>query len=161
MRSVGLLRLGGGMTRSLVLIICATFALLAGSGCSTVDSRIREHESMFRGLDPSTQQKLREKKVEIGYTPDMVYIALGRPSSRSERVTANAQTMIWIYTISRTEHAGRVVRERRTVVVDPRTGRRALIIQPVVTDVYEETEEEAIRIEFKDGLVSAIEMGEN
>ena len=48
----------------------------------------------------------------------------------------------------------------RVVVVDPRTGRRAILIQPIYSDVYEETEDEAVRIEFKDGKVSSIETSE-
>ena len=147
------------MSRYASLLFCSVLALLAG--CNAVDSRIRQNEATFRALDPETQQKLRNKKVEVGYTPDMVYIALGNPTSRTERSTAEGQTMIWIYSTSRTEYAGRAVtHERRTVVIDPRTGRRALLVQPIMSDVYEETEEEAVRVEFKDGKVKSIEISE-
>ena len=69
--------------------------------------------------------------------------------------------MIWSYTSSSTEYAGRALTHtRRVVVVDPRTGRRAVLIQPVYTDVYRETEDEDVRIEFKDGKVTSIESTE-
>jgi hypothetical protein len=147
------------MSRITSLILCVFLALAAG--CSSVDSRIRQNEAGFRALDPETQQKLRNGKVEVGYTPDMVFIALGKPSGRSERSTKDGLTMIWTYTSSHTEYAGRAMTHtRRVVVVDPRTGRRAILIQPVYSDIYEETEDEAVRIEFKEGRVSSIETSE-
>ncbi len=147
------------MSRTTSLLLCLLLALMAG--CNTVDSRIRKNEASFRALDPATQEKLRGGKVEVGYTPEMVYIALGRPTTRTERSTADGQTMIWSYTSSSTEYAGRALTHtRRVVVVDPRTGRRAILFQPVYTDVYRETEDEDVRIEFRDGKVTSIESTE-
>lgn len=144
------------MTRFLALLTCVA-VLLANAGCSTMNGRIKEHEAMFRTLEPATQQRLREQRVEIGDTADMVYIALGRPTSRTERKSKDGTTMVWTYSVRGTEYAGTAVGHRRAVVIDPRTGRRMLIVQPVVANVYQETEEDLIRVEFKEGLVSAVE----
>jgi outer membrane protein assembly factor BamE (lipoprotein component of BamABCDE complex) len=53
--------------------------LLAVSGCDTIDHRIREKPDVFNQLDPKAQAEIRRGRVEVGYTPDMVYIALGKP----------------------------------------------------------------------------------
>jgi outer membrane protein assembly factor BamE (lipoprotein component of BamABCDE complex) len=53
--------------------------LLAVSGCDTIDHRISEKQDVFNRLDPKAQAVIRQGRVEIGYTPEMVYIALGKP----------------------------------------------------------------------------------
>jgi hypothetical protein len=147
------------MSRFTTLLLCSLLALVAG--CNSVDSRIRKNEATFRALDPETQDKLRAGKVEVGYTPDMVFIALGKPTTKTERSTKDGQTMVWTYTSTSTEYAGKALTHtRRVVVVDPRTGRRAILIQPVYSDVYRETEDEDVRVEFKDGKVTSIESTE-
>jgi outer membrane protein assembly factor BamE (lipoprotein component of BamABCDE complex) len=56
-----------------------TALLLAVSGCDTINQRIREKQDAFNRLDPKAQAVIRQGRVEIGYTPDMVYMALGKP----------------------------------------------------------------------------------
>jgi len=56
-----------------------TVLLLAVSGCNTIDHRIHEKPDVFNQLDPKAQAEIRQGRVEVGYTPDMVYIALGKP----------------------------------------------------------------------------------
>ncbi|MGA3007139.1 MAG: lipoprotein [Opitutaceae bacterium] len=56
-----------------------TVLLLAVSGCNTINHRISEKSDVFNRLDLKAQAEIRLGKVEVGYTPDMVYIALGRP----------------------------------------------------------------------------------
>jgi outer membrane protein assembly factor BamE (lipoprotein component of BamABCDE complex) len=56
-----------------------TALLLAVSGCDTINHRIREKPDVFNGLDPKAQAEIRQGRVEVGYTPDMVYLALGKP----------------------------------------------------------------------------------
>jgi hypothetical protein len=56
-----------------------TVLLLAVSGCDTINHRIREKPAAFNRLDPKTQAEIRRGGVEVGYTPDMVYLALGKP----------------------------------------------------------------------------------
>lgn len=146
--------------RSFHLFLASLLVLLA-AGCSTVDSRIKEKASVFQTLDASTQAKLREHKVEVGFSTDLVYIALGAPDAKKTRSSAAGTTTTWIYRTYHTEYTGSVRSHyRRSVVIDPRNGRRALIMQPVYTPVYEEVQEDRIRVEFKDGLVTAIETEE-
>jgi len=57
----------------------ALWCLGALAGCSTVSSRIQEKSAAFAALSPVKQDALRQGTIEEGDTPDLVYIALGKP----------------------------------------------------------------------------------
>lgn len=78
----------------LPLLLCAVLALGA---CSTIGTRINEKSSVFYSLDPDTRAKIAHGDVAIGYTPDMVYIALGAPDVRRVQHTAAGSNEVWIY----------------------------------------------------------------
>ena len=67
------------------------FALLSLSGCNTFEQRSEEKAAVFYQLDKATQEKLRQGEVELGFTTDMVFIALGRPDYKSEQITAKGR----------------------------------------------------------------------
>lgn len=71
-------------------------ALLLGA-CSTINSRINEKGSVFYTLDPDTQSKIAHGDVAVGFTPDMVYMALGTPDAKRYRTTADGKAETWIY----------------------------------------------------------------
>lgn len=52
---------------------------------------------MLAALDPQTRQHLEGGFVEIAYTPDMVYVALGNPSRIKHKATADGDVEIWVY----------------------------------------------------------------
>jgi hypothetical protein len=72
-------------------------ALLAVAGCQTVETRIKEKPAVFASLDKTTQDRIRDGVIGIGYSEDMVYLALGSPDQIRESVTADKHTVIWIY----------------------------------------------------------------
>lgn len=147
-------------SRRFYLLPLALLALLAG--CSTVDKRIQEKSSVFAGLDAATQEKLRQGVVEIGYTPDMVYIALGQPDDKREKVSATGREITWIYSSYTQEYAGTgVAGHRRTLVRDPATQRTYIMWEPVVVDVYNNRIDDRIRISFRDGKVTVIEQAKS
>jgi hypothetical protein len=67
------------------------------AGCSTVDSRVKEHEAAFNTWPADVQQKVRDKQVDVGFTPDMVLVALGDPARKVTRTTAQGQGEVWLY----------------------------------------------------------------
>lgn len=75
-------------------------ALLLGlfAACATPDARIRRNQAIFDALPPSEQALIREGKVAVGFTPDMVRLAVGDPDQRWVRTDAAGQTEIWSYT---------------------------------------------------------------
>jgi hypothetical protein len=74
-----------------LLFLIATF-LLAGCA-STPTQRIEEKKEEFAALTPEDQQAVKAGVIKVGYTPDMVYMALGQPSA----VKTQAEMETWEY----------------------------------------------------------------
>ncbi len=139
------------------LILAAALALLA-AGCSTVKSRIEEKAAVFNSLDPQAQSKLRQGMIDIGYTGDMVYIAMGRPDQTKEMRTNDGVETTWIYNEYWQEYEGtRFVGYRRHVYYDPTVRAYRYYYEPVHADIYRDRVEQKTRVLFKNGKVAAIE----
>lgn len=136
--------------------------LLLAPGCSTIDKRIAEKSSVFAKLDAATQKQLRQGIVEIGYTPAMVYIALGHPDSISQRISAEGHEHIWIYNRYLQEYNGtsptgtNVVGYNSSIAYDPVVQRYVSQPEPIVRHSGTQTEART-RVSFRDGKVTAIE----
>ena len=80
-------------------IACVSAAMfIAGAGCaSTPDSRIRAQPELFAGFPADVQAKIREGRIELGFTPAMVELALGAPYRRAVRQTAAGAAEVWLY----------------------------------------------------------------
>ncbi|MFM1850403.1 MAG: hypothetical protein RIS54_87 [Verrucomicrobiota bacterium] len=135
---------------------------LALAGCSTFEKRAAQKSAVFNALDAPTQAKLKEGVVEIGYTPDVVYIALGSPDRRTEEVTAKGRKETWIYNSYYSEYRGTEhVGYRRMVEFDPITKKYFVYYEPMRVDVYRDRIDERIRITFVEGKVSVIEQAKD
>lgn len=90
------------------LSVCLlTIALLGGCNTTTSDTavaktkpspqdvRIAEYQGAYDAMPPVTQAELRQGRILPGNTPQMVYIALGKP----DKITAGAdgRRTIWTY----------------------------------------------------------------
>ncbi|MCW5550391.1 MAG: hypothetical protein KIT44_15620 [Opitutaceae bacterium] len=137
-------------------LLLLPFVLLL-AGCSTIDRRITEKAAVFESLDPATQEQLRKGMVEIGYNTDLVYIALGSPDERRERITAAGREEVWIYSTYYQEYAGTTVHYRRYIGYHPVTGKRVIYFEPVRHHHYRDRVDERIRVTFRDGKVTEIE----
>ncbi|HXA14625.1 MAG TPA: hypothetical protein VNW23_05815 [Opitutaceae bacterium] len=138
--------------------LCFAVLLLTLAGCNTIDSRISEKQAVFDRLDPQVQAKIRQGIVEVGYIEDMVYIALGRPDARHQKVTAKGDETTWIYKTYYEQYEGIAhVGYRRIVFFDPGTRVYHVYYEPVSEPVYSEREEDNIRVTFVNGKVTAIE----
>lgn len=76
------------------LLLASLGALLAGCASSTIESRIAEHAPAFQALAPEAQQAVREGAIAPGFSPEMVYMALGEPS---ERTAGPDGSELWTY----------------------------------------------------------------
>lgn len=135
-----------------------TGATLLFTGCQTVESRIKEKPEVFAGLDLETQEKIKQGIIDLGYTQDMVYLALGAPDQKKESVSTTGQTVTWIYNsyyerYDGTHHAG----YHRQVYFDPYLRSYRVHYRPVLVSSYVEEKEERIRVVFKDGKATVIE----
>ncbi|MEI6165584.1 MAG: hypothetical protein WCS52_00165 [bacterium] len=83
--------------------ILAVLGLLAcAAGCvSTPDSRIKKDPRLFATLAPEVQAKVKKGEVAIGFSRDMVRLALGLPRQVNVRTSEVGETEIWTYVNSR------------------------------------------------------------
>jgi len=68
------------------------------AACSTPAARIKRNQALFDALPAAEQALIREGKVGVGFTPDMVRLAVGDPDQRWIRTDAQGKTEIWSYT---------------------------------------------------------------
>ncbi|OAM87936.1 hypothetical protein OH491_09125 [Termitidicoccus mucosus] len=82
-----------------ICIISLAMGMMAllSTGCSTRDGRIKKNQTAFDALPAEEQANIRAGKVGIGYTPEMVTMALGKPDRVYNRTTANGAVEVWAY----------------------------------------------------------------
>lgn len=73
------------------------FGLAALAGCSTVDSRIGKNQAKFQTWPSEIQQKVRAGQVELGFTTEQVWTALGEPDRKYTRTTMQGVSEVWAY----------------------------------------------------------------
>jgi hypothetical protein len=86
------------MKRSASLLLAAAVALLT-AGCETsgVSARINEKAAVYNALPPEQQEMIRQGEIEVGFTADMVYLSLGKPSKVQTKDTADGPVTVWTY----------------------------------------------------------------
>jgi hypothetical protein len=78
-----------------LLLACAALV----SGCASgPEKRISQDQQLFDSLPPETQASIRAGKVELGFTPAMVVMTLGKPSRQFTRTTEKGTSEVWSYT---------------------------------------------------------------
>ena len=142
--------------------LLTTFMLAASlgflTGCQTVDDRIREKPEVFAQVDKVTQDKIKQGIIDLGYTEDMVYLALGAPDQKRESVTAAGRSVTWIYNTYYQRYDGTAfVGYHRRVYFDPFLNTYRVYYHPAYAETYRDEKEERIRVVFKDGKASVIE----
>lgn len=131
---------------------------LALSGCDTFDRRAQQKSATFESLAPAEREKLRQGVIELGNTPDMVYIALGKADETRDKVTPNGRETIWIYNSYQLNYEGSLFSGyHRVLVYDARARGYVIYHVPVYTEAYSEHTEETIRVKFQDERVVQIE----
>ena len=134
------------------------FALLALAGCANFEHRAKEKAAVFAALDASTQARLRDGRVEVGDTLDMAYLALGAPGETRDQTTSDGTALVWIYHRRWQEYRGEaVVGYQPIATTDPKTGAPATVYAPVQRSLYQDREEERLRLTFKAGRLAVIE----
>ena len=144
-----------GVMRTLIACM-ALAAALGATGCATtVESRIRANPSLFASFPPETQEKIRQERVELGFTEDMVRVALGSPTRVTMRVAEGDTSTLWVYTTHDPESYTDMV--PYTYYARGKHGRLYAYPDYAWMDRTYWREREAARIEFRDGKVVGIE----
>jgi hypothetical protein len=149
------------MKRLIQLPLLLGAVLLLGA-CDTISTRINEKAPVFYSLDPNTRAKVAHGDVELGYTPDMVYIALGAPDVKRERVSkTDGNTEQWIYRsyVDNFDDIGPYgpgfYGYHRWYA--PYGGYYRMYWEPFYWDRYRSVPEDDIRITFREGKVIMID----
>jgi hypothetical protein len=130
------------------------------AGCAhTPARRIERNPELFASFPPEAQDKIREGRIELGFTPPMVELALGAPNRRATRETERGVAEVWLYTR---------LDERRIepmfvpvpVYVRGRGGAGYTVPEMVWVDREIWQERVYLRVEFMDGRVAGIETTE-
>lgn len=127
-------------------------------GCQTVESRIKEKPEVFANADLATQEKITQGIIELGFTEDQVYLALGQPDQKRESRTENGRRVTWAYNTYYDRYDGTsFAGYHRSVYYDPYLRAYRMYYRPVFADTYTHEKEERIRIVFEDGRATVIE----
>ena len=128
-------------------------ALLAG--CATPAARIKRNPDAFAQFPPEVQEKVRQGRIELGFTRPMVYIALGDPQRIYDRVSAGRTNEVWAYTGEQGRPEPRPV--ATTYWYRCADGRLRLMQDWVWMDAWRGVEIDLLRVEFEGDIVRAIE----
>jgi hypothetical protein len=83
--------------RALVALGAAACALIA---CSTIGSRIKEHQALFDSYPPEVQDKILAGNIEVGFTPEMVEMAWGEPYRKDQVTGEDFVAEVWTWSRS-------------------------------------------------------------
>jgi hypothetical protein len=82
--------------KGLAAAIAASALILAG--CSTTESRIKEHPEIFGSLSPKDQDLVSRGQIRTGMSQDAIWLAWGQPDQRVKGAMRGHATETWIYT---------------------------------------------------------------
>jgi hypothetical protein len=137
-------------------------ALTVFTGCETVNDRIKEKPAAFAQADAASQDKIKQGIIDLGFTEDLVYVALGKPDQKRESVGPTGKSVTWIYNTYYQRYDGsRFAGYNRRVYFDPQLKSYRVYYRPVYEEVYTDETEERIRIVFKEGKVAVIEQSKD
>ena len=143
---------------SLCLLLTAAVSASLLAGCNTFNSRARQMSGVYDQLPAADQQRLQRGAINVGDTPEMVYIALGNPDERRDVLTADGNHNTWIYKSYWQQYEGTAWLGYRRIIVPAPSGRGYVIYhEPVTQDVYRTHVDEVIRVTFSNGVVSQVE----
>ena len=136
--------------------------LVLFTACQSVDDRIKEKPGVFDNLDATTQDKIKQGIIEIGYTEDMVYLALDKPDQQRESVSENGKSTTWIYNTYYDRYDGtQFAGYYRSIYFDPHLRAYRVYYRPAYADTYSQEKEERIRVVFREGKAAVIEQSKD
>ena len=137
------------------LVIIAAIAQIFLAGCATPESRIKDNPALFASFPPDVQQNVRQGQIDIGYAPEMVTMALGKPDKVEVEKTAEGAHEIWSYT----DTASTTEQQTYTpspYVTDEDGDTKYKYRAPVTVSSQKLQEYEKLRVEFSNGKVVKI-----
>ncbi|MDP6522702.1 MAG: hypothetical protein QGI24_01540 [Kiritimatiellia bacterium] len=129
--------------------------LVVLTGCATPAARIRRNPEMFAAFPPEVRENVEQGIIDLGYSKEMVFIALGSPDRDYSRVTGEAETEVWSYVDLDYRPDTRPV--STAYYYRDAHGHMRRASHWTWIDVGTYIEYESLRVEFQGGAVNAIE----
>lgn len=130
------------------LLLFSVLVVFLAASCANVDSRVRKQQAAFDSWPAEVQQKVREGKVEVGFTQEMVNVALGKPDRVMSRTTDRGVEEGWVYMDKGPKFS---------IGLGLGSARGSSAFGGGVTVGDDWRDEEVLRVMFQGGKVSAIE----
>ena len=125
------------------------------AGCATPEKRIQQNQEVFDAFPVAVQARIRGGQIDLGFTPDMVRIALGEPHRQTLRRSADGEVEIWSYFDSTRRY------DRQRVDIDGLSisgpGGLRSVNGSAWINVEQNREFIRTRVEFRNGVAIAIE----
>ena len=83
--------------------VAGAISLTVLAGCATPEARIQKNPELFASLAVSDQQAIKEGRAALGFTPEMVKLALGDPDRVLTKTDASGVSEVWRYTTYESE----------------------------------------------------------
>lgn len=138
------------------LALVLTLTLAGVAGCTTVQRPVTATK-----LEPGIQKKIDRGIVEPGFTPEMVFLALGKPSEPASALVDATRDGTWIYhDFNRNDRDFIRAGFRRRVVFDPSRGGDVVVTEPVDSRLFPSLRAQSLHITFREGRVVDIKRTE-
>lgn len=140
-----------------LLATVAAITMLALTACNTAGRRLRELSATHLP-DAKTHAQIKKGIVEPGYTPEMVFLALGKPSVPAEGLADATVNGTWVYhDFHRNDRDFIRAGFRRRVVFDPVKRSDTVVTEPVDPRTFPNLRAHSLHITFRDGRVVDIQ----
>lgn len=131
----------------------AVVILIAAAGCTTA-----RQPTTATTLEPKIRAKVERGVIEPGFTPEMVYLALGKPSQPSESLADATTNGTWVYHDFHSTNRD-IVRAGycRRVKFDPARKSDVVVTEPIDPKILPNLGAHSLHVTFRDGRVVEIQ----
>jgi hypothetical protein len=130
----------------------ATAMLLLTTGCAT------PKPTTSTSLEPEIRAKVDKGIVEPGFTPEMVYLALGKPSEPAQSLADATTNGTWVYHDFHPKNGGMVKAGfRRRVIHDQEKKSDVITTERIDPAALSGLRAHSLHVTFRDGRVTEIQ----
>jgi hypothetical protein len=134
-------------------ILIAALTLMLAAGCNTAGKPVTATT-----LEPKIREKIGKGVVEPGFTPEMVYLALGKPTEPAQSIADATTNGTWIYNdFHRNDRDFVQAGFRRRVVSDPTRKGDVIVTEPIDPKSIANVRPHSLYVTFRDGRVVEIQ----
>ena len=138
------------------LPLIAVAVLLLATSCAT------RTPTTATKLEPTIKAKVDKGLIEPGFTPEMVFLALGKPTEPAESLADATTSGTWIYRDFPVNANGRELVKagfRRRVVFDSKKKSDVVVTEPIDSQTLPHLPVHSLHVIFRDGRVVEIQRG--